>query len=84
MPCYSTDIDECKNPDLNDCVSYEYCENTNGSYECECPNGLSRDGRKSGSGCNKDQTPPKSLNQSYIITITICEYYPSVLKLYTL
>ncbi|KAI3816410.1 hypothetical protein L1987_16104 [Smallanthus sonchifolius] len=58
----SDDIDECKNSKFNNCT--HICHDIEGSYECKCPKGYSGDGKKNGSGC--------TLDQSLIITITIC------------
>jgi hypothetical protein len=35
-----TDIDECKEPHLNNCT--QECINTIGSFSCECKNGFTR------------------------------------------
>ncbi|KAI3847025.1 hypothetical protein MKX03_018204 [Papaver bracteatum] len=43
------DINECKDDNSNRCTSI--CTNTIGSYNCSCPDGISGDGRKDGSGC---------------------------------
>ncbi|CAN6236124.1 unnamed protein product [Urochloa humidicola] len=42
------DIDECstRNPCTHNCI------NTNGSFQCSCPAGMSGDGLREGSGCN--------------------------------
>ncbi|KAL8526633.1 hypothetical protein ACS0TY_015728 [Phlomoides rotata] len=45
-----TDIDECSDPNLNNCE--KICINTVGSYNCRCPKGQFGDGRKGGKGCN--------------------------------
>lgn len=37
-----TDIDECKKP--NTCDKREYCINTRGSYQCQCPRGYHGNG----------------------------------------
>ncbi|KAK4415051.1 Wall-associated receptor kinase [Sesamum alatum] len=49
-----TDIDECADPNKNDCE--KICINTVGSYNCSCPEGENGIGRKDGRGC----TAPKS------------------------
>ncbi|KAI3971731.1 hypothetical protein MKW92_002918 [Papaver armeniacum] len=43
------DINECKDEHINRCTNI--CTNTIGSYNCSCPDGISGDGRKDGSGC---------------------------------
>eukprot|EP01018_Ginkgo_biloba_P003112 Gb_13338 [translate_table: standard] len=43
------DIDECKEPNLNNCSST--CKNTNGSYTCSCAKGVG-DGFRNGTGCH--------------------------------
>ncbi|KAI3816408.1 hypothetical protein L1987_16102 [Smallanthus sonchifolius] len=61
---------ECQNPE-NDCQ--HSCKDTEGSYKCKCRKGYSGDGKKSGSGC--------TLDQSLIITITICTFAATILIL---
>ncbi|XP_057796398.1 wall-associated receptor kinase 2-like [Salvia miltiorrhiza] len=48
------DIDECAN---NPCDAYSYCKNIAGSFECLCLRGYTGDGRLSGSGCTRLQSP---------------------------
>ncbi|KAI3857350.1 hypothetical protein MKX03_035521 [Papaver bracteatum] len=43
------DINECEDENSNRCTSI--CTNTIGSYNCSCPDGISGDGIKDGSGC---------------------------------
>ncbi|KAI3995665.1 hypothetical protein MKX01_031438 [Papaver californicum] len=43
------DMNECEDENNNLCTSI--CTNTIGSYNCSCPDGISGDGRKDGSGC---------------------------------
>ena len=40
-----TDIDECEK-DLHNCTTKANCVNTDGEYNCFCPNGYSGNGRK--------------------------------------
>lgn len=51
MQCFSADVNECTSSD-NECVTAATCENTDGSYQCNCPVGYHGDGRKDGTGCN--------------------------------
>ncbi|PIN19044.1 Serine/threonine protein kinase [Handroanthus impetiginosus] len=51
LPQGCQDIDECKDPDLNDCEYH--CENEEGSYKCSCPKGYHGD--KDGHGCPRDE-----------------------------
>ena len=39
------DIDECIDPESNDCDANAACNNTEGSYTCLCPNGYQGDGK---------------------------------------
>ncbi|XP_053550225.1 uncharacterized protein LOC128641725 [Bombina bombina] len=39
------DIDECANPDLNDCHPLAVCTNRHEGYSCTCPNGYTGDGK---------------------------------------
>lgn len=55
--CFS-DINECEGA-LNDCIYG--CINTNGSYQCSCPVGMSGDGREHGTGCKATKSLGKSL-----------------------
>ncbi|XP_026404089.1 wall-associated receptor kinase 2-like [Papaver somniferum] len=46
------DVNECEDQNSNPCEGI--CINTMGSYNCTCPIGSSRDGRKDGKGCNRN------------------------------
>ena len=39
-----TDINECANPETNDCDLNAQCINTEGSYTCSCNEGYTGDG----------------------------------------
>ncbi|KAI3995668.1 hypothetical protein MKX01_031441 [Papaver californicum] len=43
------DVNECEDEKSNLCT--DICTNTIGSYNCSCPDGISGNGRKDGSGC---------------------------------
>ncbi|RZC57732.1 hypothetical protein C5167_005033 [Papaver somniferum] len=45
-------VNECEDQNNNPCV--EICINTNGSFNCACPEGSHGDGRKDGLGCTRD------------------------------
>ncbi|KAF7144817.1 hypothetical protein RHSIM_Rhsim04G0079800 [Rhododendron simsii] len=49
------DIDECEDPNLNDCDGNATCMNTPGSFSCSCNPHYFGDGRSDGRGCNPDQ-----------------------------
>ncbi|KAF7145440.1 hypothetical protein RHSIM_Rhsim04G0095200 [Rhododendron simsii] len=50
------DIDECENPNLNNCDGNATCTNTPGSFNCSCNPHYIGDGRSDGRGCIPDQT----------------------------
>ncbi|CBI18949.3 unnamed protein product, partial [Vitis vinifera] len=52
LPSGCQDIDECGDPNLNQCT--KNCINTLGSYTCSCPKGYHGDGRQDGEGCIAD------------------------------
>lgn len=58
-----TDIDECKDTNLNNCE--KICENTKGNYTCLCPKGYQGDGRRGGKGCVSIQS------RSRVIELTV-------------
>lgn len=45
------DIDECKDPNLNDCDVNAICINTPGSFNCSCIDNYFGDGRTDRRGC---------------------------------
>ncbi|XWS21703.1 hypothetical protein CRYUN_Cryun30bG0077200 [Craigia yunnanensis] len=59
------DIDECKDPNLNNCE--KICKNTKGYYTCLCPKGYQGDGRKDGKGCVAIQA------RSLVVELTVAQ-----------
>ncbi|KAF5467879.1 hypothetical protein F2P56_012089 [Juglans regia] len=51
LPRACKDVNECLNPNLNNCTSPKRCINTEGNYTCSCPKWHSGDGRKDGESC---------------------------------
>ncbi|KAB1207012.1 Wall-associated receptor kinase 2 [Morella rubra] len=51
LPDGCQDIDECGNPNLNNCTQAKNCFNTEGNYTCRCPKWHRGDGRKGGEDC---------------------------------
>ncbi|KAF7144567.1 hypothetical protein RHSIM_Rhsim04G0078700 [Rhododendron simsii] len=49
------DIDECEDPNLNDCDVHATCMNTPGNFSCSCNPHYFGDGRSDGRGCTPDQ-----------------------------
>ncbi|KAL7105878.1 hypothetical protein ACP275_07G074000 [Erythranthe tilingii] len=56
-----TDTNECEN---SPCVANSTCTNSPGSYNCLCPDGLTGDGTKHGTGCYKHKKPISALKLS--------------------
>ncbi|KAH7842182.1 hypothetical protein Vadar_002367 [Vaccinium darrowii] len=53
-----TDINECEDPNLNDCVNGTgYCINTPGSFQCYCNHHYDGDGKSDGLGCSPKASP---------------------------
>ncbi|KAF7145997.1 hypothetical protein RHSIM_Rhsim04G0079600 [Rhododendron simsii] len=50
----AADINECKDPNLNDCDGNATCTNSPGSFNCSCNHHFSGDGRSDGRGCTPD------------------------------
>ncbi|XP_044961608.1 wall-associated receptor kinase 3-like isoform X1 [Hordeum vulgare subsp. vulgare] len=48
------DIDECKDKNKYPCI--HKCINRIGGFNCTCPMGMTGDGKKHGTGCNRDTT----------------------------
>ena len=51
------DIDECADPDSNDCDDHAICTNTPGSFNCSCVKGYLGDGRKDSCIAKSSQFP---------------------------
>ncbi|CAL5384727.1 unnamed protein product [Camellia sinensis] len=49
------DIDECVDPNLNQCVEESKCLNTPGNYTCSCPKRYHGDGKIDGTRCTADR-----------------------------
>ncbi|XP_061372204.1 uncharacterized protein LOC133314700 [Gastrolobium bilobum] len=62
LPDGCRDIEECKNGS-HDCISDQNCRETEGSFECFCPDGQFGNGKREGGGCQKkrDDTLTKIL-----------------------
>lgn len=43
---FCLDVDECANPESNDCDPNALCTNTEGSYVCRCIKGYTGDGKR--------------------------------------
>nr|DAD29493.1 TPA_asm: hypothetical protein HUJ06_030961 [Nelumbo nucifera] len=65
------DIDECADPNMNDCSSTGICTNTLGSHHCSCPTGTDGDGLKTGRGCIPSQTKLRAIQASIGIAFGI-------------
>ncbi|XP_061336482.1 wall-associated receptor kinase 2-like [Gastrolobium bilobum] len=52
LPDGCRDIEECKNG-LHDCISDQNCRETEGSFECFCPDGQFGNGKREGGGCQQ-------------------------------
>ncbi|KAL6651317.1 hypothetical protein ACP70R_010242 [Stipagrostis hirtigluma subsp. patula] len=61
------DINECWDPNSNDCTFQKFCNNTPGSFTCSCPQNMTGDGHRTGTGCNATLVPsgrpPKQQSQ---------------------
>ncbi|KAH7842551.1 hypothetical protein Vadar_006621 [Vaccinium darrowii] len=52
------DINECEDPNLNNCVNGTgYCINTPGSFQCYCNHHYDGDGKSDGLGCSEKASP---------------------------
>ena len=77
MSFSTTDIDECKVKDNNNCTSHKKCVNKPGSYDCLCKKGYHMD--KLERECVRDQPaiPPSSPptgQSSLAIYLAVGEY----------
>ncbi|KAG5552067.1 hypothetical protein RHGRI_010227 [Rhododendron griersonianum] len=62
-----TDIDECKDPNLNDCDGNATCTNTPGNFTCSCNHHFFGDGRSDGSGCTPQASQISAIKLSLVI-----------------
>uniref|UniRef100_A0A0D3FZQ1 Protein kinase domain-containing protein n=1 Tax=Oryza barthii TaxID=65489 RepID=A0A0D3FZQ1_9ORYZ len=51
------DIDECRSLIYNNCSVLKFCHNTPGGYTCSCPNNMTGDGYRTGTGCIDSPLP---------------------------
>ncbi|KAI8558462.1 hypothetical protein RHMOL_Rhmol04G0095600 [Rhododendron molle] len=65
------DIDECKDPNLNDCDRNANCTNTPGSFNCSCNQHFSGDGRSDGHGCTPDPASQSQASQISVIKLSL-------------
>ncbi|KAG5552075.1 hypothetical protein RHGRI_010234 [Rhododendron griersonianum] len=61
-----TDIDECIDPDLNDCDGNATCTNTPGNFSCSCNDHYVGDGRSDQHGCTLQASQPQASRISVI------------------
>ncbi|KAJ4759065.1 Wall-associated kinase family protein [Rhynchospora pubera] len=77
-----TDVNECQYPETNPCTGR--CINTDGGYKCDCPTGMTGDGKKEGSGCEKafplDVVLGVCLGLVFILAMAIFYYYSRLQK----
>ena len=48
---YLLGLNDCNHPEKNPCTYPAYCNDEQGVVVCDCPLGMSGNGRKMGSGC---------------------------------
>ncbi|KAL6198492.1 hypothetical protein ACLB2K_028281 [Fragaria x ananassa] len=69
LPDGCHDIDECKNSNI---CSKGACVNSPGTFACLCPKGFEGDGKKTGTGCRKDNsTTPSQTSRLLIISLSV-------------
>jgi hypothetical protein len=66
------DIDECKTN--NTCITKEHCHNTEGKYECLCPDGKPENGIFAG-GCQDHRQPDLIIKIAIGKHLTIFQIY---------
>jgi hypothetical protein len=50
---YLLGLNVCTHPEKNPCINPKSCNDGQGAVVCDCPPGMSGDGRKRGRGCQK-------------------------------
>lgn len=64
-------LDVCNHPEKNPCVYMYSCMEEQGAVSCACPQGMSGDGRKKGSGCQKHFPLDIALGVGLALVLTI-------------
>ncbi|KAK3141624.1 hypothetical protein QOZ80_4BG0336250 [Eleusine coracana subsp. coracana] len=62
---------DCNKPENNPCTYINYCNNLQGFAVCACPRGMSGDGRKKGTGCQKNFPLDIVLGVGLALVVTI-------------
>uniref|UniRef100_A0ACD5UEF8 Uncharacterized protein n=1 Tax=Avena sativa TaxID=4498 RepID=A0ACD5UEF8_AVESA len=64
-------LNVCSNPEKNPCMYSKYCSDGQEAVVCDCPPGMSGDGRKRGSGCEKNFPLATALGVGLALVVTI-------------
>ncbi|KAL6843848.1 hypothetical protein ACP4OV_026419 [Aristida adscensionis] len=75
LPDGCQDINECREPNSNNCIFQQFCNNIPGSYTCSCPEDKIGDGYRTGTGCTDTLVPsgsPKQLSGFGVCTSCAC------------
>ncbi|KAF7146216.1 hypothetical protein RHSIM_Rhsim04G0077800 [Rhododendron simsii] len=78
-----TDIDECKDPNLNDCDGNATCTNTPGNFTCSCNHHFFGDGRSDGSGCTYQATQISAIKLSLGLSFGFSSLLIGVIWIYS-